>query len=298
MPRMIEREHHPAYRLPHPWEEALAGWDTWLTAAAASAHTRKTRRSQIRAIARRLGAPHPRDVTEADLVREVGAPRYSPEHRRGQRAALIGFYRWCVRAGVVAHNPAEGLPVVRVPLPAARPATDTIWRDLLAAAREPRVILMARLAAEAGLRRAEVAAAHTDDLYDTTGGPELIVHGKGGKQRVVPITVSLADAIRTACPDGGWVFPGAIDGHLSADRVGHLVSALMPPGWSMHKLRHRFATRGYAGTGNLRAVQEALGHASVATTQRYTAVSRDEIRRVAEAAAAAAVSAFSTRAAG
>ncbi|EUA18515.1 phage integrase family protein [Mycobacterium xenopi 3993] len=53
----------------------------------------------------------------------------------------------------------------------------------------------------------------------------------------------------------------------------------------MHKLRHRYATRGYAGTGNLRAVQEALGHASVATTQRYTAVSAREIRAVAEAAA-------------
>jgi site-specific recombinase XerC len=49
-------------------------------------------------------------------------------------------------------------------------------------------------------------------------------------------------------------------------------------------LRHRFASRGYAGTGNLRAVQEALGHASIATTQRYTAVSRDDVRAVSEAA--------------
>jgi site-specific recombinase XerC len=52
----------------------------------------------------------------------------------------------------------------------------------------------------------------------------------------------------------------------------------MPPGWSMHKLRHRFATRGYAGTGDLLAVKEALGHASVATTQLYTAVPRKGVR--------------------
>lgn len=54
---------------------------------------------------------------------------------------------------------------------------------------------------------------------------------------------------------------------------------------AMHKLRHRFGTRGYAGTGNLRAVQEALGHASVATTQRYVAVSARDVRAVSEAAA-------------
>ena len=58
----------------------------------------------------------------------------------------------------------------------------------------------------------------------------------------------------------------------------------MPPGWSAHKLRHRYATRGYAVTRNLRAVQVALGHASVATTQRYTATTEPEVRAVAEAA--------------
>ena len=48
---------------------------------------------------------------------------------------------------------------------------------------------------------------------------------------------------------------------------------------------HRYASRGYAATRDLRAVQEALGHASVATTQRYTAVTRSEVRAVSEAAA-------------
>lgn len=149
---------------------------------------------------------------------------------------------------------------------------------------------MARLAGEAGLRRAEVAQVHTDDLLTDRDGAQLIVHGKGGKQRVVGITSSLADAIHRECPSGGYVFPGQIDGHVSPDYVGKLVSRLMPPGWSIHKLRHRYATRGYAGTHNLRAVQEALGHASVATTQRYTAVSAREIRLVSEAAAWGTVS--------
>jgi integrase len=168
--------------------------------------------------------------------------------------------------------------------PRPRPATDRIWAELLDAA-PPRERLMARLAGEAGLRRAEVALVHRDDLIDELAGPSLIVRGKGGKQRIVPLTSALADAIRRHEGDG-YLFVGQIDGHISPGHVGVLLSRLMPTGWSMHKLRHRYATRGYAGTGNLRAVQEALGHASVATTQRYVAVSSMELRSVSEAAAA------------
>jgi integrase len=142
---------------------------------------------------------------------------------------------------------------------------------------------MALLAGEAGLRRAEVAVVHCNDLLRDDAGWSLIVHGKGGKQRVVPLTDRLAAEIRTYAPRG-YLFPGRIDGHVSPSWVGTVISNLMPPGWTMHKLRHRFATRGYAGTRNLRAVQEALGHASVATTQRYTAVANDEVRSVSEAA--------------
>jgi integrase len=174
---------------------------------------------------------------------------------------------------------------VRAATGSPRPATDEIWRQILATA-DDRTRLMARLACEAGLRRAEVAQVHSDDVVNGIDGAELIIHGKGSKQRVIPITASLAAEIAKAVPLGGFLFPGKIDGHISPDRVGHLVSAVMPKGWSMHKLRHRFATRGYAGTGNLRAVQEALGHASVATTQRYTAVAAREVRAVSEAASA------------
>lgn len=197
---------------------------------------------------------------------------------------LSRFYRWAAARGVVSCDPTVDLPAIRAALGAPRPATDEIWEQLIDAA-DSRTRLMARLAGEAGLRRAEVAQVHTDDLLIDCDGVQLIVHGKGGKQRVIGITSSLADAIRRASPTGGYAFPGQIDGHVSPDYVGKLVSRLMPPGWSMHKLRHRYATRGYAGTRNLRAVQEALGHASVATTQRYTAVSAQEIRLVSEAAA-------------
>jgi site-specific recombinase XerC len=64
-----------------------------------------------------------------------------------------------------------------------------------------------------------------------------------------------------------------------------MVSAVMPDGWSMHKLRHRYATRGLDRTGNLLLVRDALGHASVATTQIYTKIVTEQMRTIADAAA-------------
>jgi site-specific recombinase XerD len=282
--RTVDEIHRLSYSLPVAWESALEGWLTWLIAAGTAAATRKTRRSHIRMVARELGAAHPRDVTGSDLLSILGRPGYSIEHRRGMRSSLGSFYGWCVSSGMLDLDPTLSLPSVRAAVGAPKPATDEMWRQILATADE-RTRLMARLACEAGLRRAEVAQVHSDDLANGIDGAELIVHGKGNKQRVLPITLTLAAEIAKAVPFGGYLFPGQIDGHISPDRVGHLVSKVMPRGWSMHKLRHRFATRGYAGTGSLRAVQEALGHASVATTQRYTAVAAREIRAVAEAAA-------------
>lgn len=276
--------HASSYHLPQPWESALAGWLTWLIASGASLATRRTRRVHVRYIARTLALEHPRDVTTADLLAILGRPDRSQDHRRGMRNSLASFYRWCVSAGVVTDDPTATLPVVRATLGAPKPATDEVWQYVLEHA-DARTLLMARLAAEAGLRRAEVAQVHSDDLIDSIDGPELIVHGKGNKQRVVPISASLATDLRRSCPCGGFVFPGRINGHIGADAVGQLVSRAMPAGYSMHKLRHRFATRAYRGSHNLRAVQTLLGHASVATTERYTAVSTREIRAVAEAAA-------------
>lgn len=281
---MMEGTHTLSYPLPDAWDLAIASWLIWLTAAGTSPATRRTRRAHVRSVAREIAAAHPRDVTPDRLLAILGRFDYSIEHRRGLRASLASFYRCCVDSGIVVDDPTATLPRVRAALGAPRPATDEIWRQILSTA-DKRTRLMARLACEAGLRRAEVACVHSDDLINGIGGAELIVHGKGGKQRVVPITVTLASEMSAAVPFGGFLFPGKINGHISPDRVGHLVSKVMPAGWSMHKLRHRFATRGYAGTGNLRAVQEALGHASVATTQRYTAVAAREIRAVAEAAA-------------
>lgn len=117
-----------------------------------------------------------------------------------------------------------------------------------------------------------------------TIGPQLLIHGKGGKQRIVPISDTLAAAIRAQAPAGGWLFPNGEGSHLTAEWVGELVRGVLPPDWTMHTLRHRFSSRAYRGTRNLRAVQVLLGHESIATTERYTAVDDDELRAAMTAA--------------
>lgn len=269
--------------LPDAWEQAIGGWLIWLGAHGRPATTRRLRRGQVRVVAKRSGTTHPDEITEHDLVRLSATSDWSNDYRKGVRSALIDFYAFCVREGITESNPAEALPTVSGSPPRPRPATDAVWHALLDKA-DPRERIMALLACEAGMRRAEVACCHTDDLIEGREGATLIVHGKGNKQRAVPITDFLAREILAFCPTGGYLFPGQIDGHLSAQYVGKLISDLMPAGWTMHKLRHRFASRSYDGTGNLRAVQEVLGHASVATTQRYTAVGARDLRAVVEAA--------------
>lgn len=272
------------FSLPQPWEDAISGWTLWLRISGKRDATIDLRRDHVRSIARRSRTSHPGEITLSCLVTLCSERPWSPEHRKGVRVSLVSFYDWALQNAVVQDNPAARLPKVKTPPPAPRPAPDDIWLELLAAA-APRERLMARLAAEAGLRRSEVALVAADDLIRDLHGWSLIVHGKGGKQRVVPLNDGLVAEFRAAATRRGYLFPGQVDGHLSARWVGTMISKMMPRGWSMHKLRHRFATLGYSGTGNLRAVQEALGHASVATTQRYTAVSTTDVRSVIDAAA-------------
>ena len=221
--------------------------------------------------------------------------RWSSEHRRSNRSAVRGFFSWAYKAGRVPVYLGDVLPRLPQPKAAPRPASDGAWQAALAAA-DPRTVLMLRLAAEAGMRRAEVAQVSTRDVFIAGGSAQLVVHGKGGKQRLVPISSELAGLIRRGAlghtPETaafgwgsqGWLFPDGDGGHLSPEWVGELVGRVLPQGYTMHALRHRFATRAYRGSRNLRAVQMLMGHESIATTERYTAVDDDEIRAAAACA--------------
>lgn len=275
----LEGHPRPGARKPAPpaWAPAIAAYLQHITGAGYRAATVKLRGEQLSLIARGLGGA-PEHAAAEPLLAWFATRTWSPATRKTHREAAVGFFRWAAETGRIPSDFTADLPGQRLPKPQPRPAPDDVWNQALAGA-EPRVALMLRLAGEAGLRRGEVAAVHSRDVLD---GPCLIVQGKGGKRRAVPLSDDLAAAIRTA---DGWAFPSRKgDGHLTAREVGHLVAKVLPPGWTMHTLRHRFATRAYRGSRNLRAVQQLLGHESVLTTERYTAVDDDEIRAAAAAA--------------
>lgn len=243
------------------------------------------RTAQLGRLAREVGVPDPWRVSGPQLVSwATGYVDWSAETRRSHRTTLRGFYRWGVDQGHLDRSPALALPRVRPSAPNPRPVADAMFAAALMAA-DADERLMLRLAGDLGMRRGEVAQVHTRDVVEDLDGWSLLVHGKGGRERMVPMTRTIAREVR-ARPTG-WVFPGDDGGHLSPRWIGTRVGRLLPDGWTMHKLRHRAGTRWYEqSAGDTFLVQELLGHADPKTTRIYVKVRGDRLRAVVEAAAA------------
>lgn len=256
------------------WPFLIAAWISALAASGAARTTQRTRAAHLCRAARVLGGD-PRSVTGADLVAYVAGQDWARETRRSVTSSLRSFYRWAAAEGHVEVDPARSLPSVSPAPPRPRPAPEAIYRQALAMA-TPRERLILRLAAELGLRRAEIAQVHTRDLRDDLMGWSLLVHGKGDRDRVIPLPAGLALELRRQGP--GWVFPGDDGGHLSPRWVGKLATRVLPGDWTLHTLRHRFATRAYGLERDLLVVQSILGHSSPATTRRYVLVDEERTR--------------------
>ena len=255
--------------------ELVALYDSYCQAAAMSPNTRGLKQSYLR----RFRATHDlRTCTSQEVIDWLSAnPTWKPATRRAARSALTTFFAWMRKMGHRPDDPALDTASVRVPMGAPKPCPEQVLAQAIEKA-DPRARLALLLGAYAGLRRAEIAGLHASmiDLEART----LRVTGKGGKTRVVPMSEALVEELTLAVARGGYLFPNGRGGSLTPTSLGRLVSPLLGTGYSTHALRHRFATRVYQGTHDLRATQELLGHASIATTERYTAVS-DEQRRAA-----------------
>ena len=127
---------------------------------------------------------------------------------------------------------------------------------------------------------------------DVPMGATLRILGKGGKERIVPVISAARDAVesyrRTApfdFPSDAPLFRGVRGGPLSARQVQKVVAAVrmqlgLPASVTPHAMRHSFATHLLNAGGDLRAIQELLGHASLSTTQAYTAVDAARLMEV------------------
>jgi integrase/recombinase XerD len=228
--------------------------------------------------------------------------------------AVRGLHAFALREGLTAADPAHE---VAPPVPARRLpkaiSLDAVERILDAAGSaedpDPRVLrdrALLEFLYGTGARISEVTGLDVDDLDHLAREPSVLLTGKGGKQRYVPVgsyAVRALDAYlvrgrpalaaragrtRQTPGAGPAVFLNARGGRLTRQGAwGVLRSASLRcdiPDVSPHTLRHSFATHLLDGGADIRVVQELLGHASVTTTQVYTLVTVDKLREVYAAA--------------
>lgn len=264
------------------WRDVLDLWMDWLRSASKPETTLYLREYQMRRFAADHASLDPLALTLDQIASWLGAFDWAVETRRSYRAAIRSFYHWAHITGKVLADPAALLPTITPPITYPRPAPEAVFRHALSSAPD-RVLLMLELGGFCGLRRAEIAQVSTVDLEQDLDGWSLRVHGKGRRDRPVPLLPGLAVQLRKM--PSGYLFPGQISGHLSPSYVGKLMSAALPEGWTAHSLRHRFSAKFYENERDIRATQEVLGHASVVTTQRYTPVPSGTLRRAIQSVA-------------
>jgi integrase/recombinase XerC len=280
-----------------------------------SPHTARAYASDLRQFGAHVGGKAPGKL-RADDVRGFLAERHARDSAAslGRRlAALRAFFRFLVREGVLAADPSAGIPAPRVPRRLPRPLAiddcqvlmsppasgasvpraasgasgETSWAELRDAA-------LAELLYGAGLRVGELVALDVRDVDLASG--EVRVMGKGGKERIVPLPAAaraalaawLAPRRRTPGVLGEPLFtalrarrgetPRRLDPRDVRRRLARrALAAGLADRVHPHRLRHSYATHLLDMGADLRAIQELLGHASLSTTQKYTAVSAERL---------------------
>jgi integrase/recombinase XerC len=204
-------------------------------------------------------------------------------------SVVRGFFAWLERSGYATNHAIRTVRTPKIPHAVPKPLSVPEALEVLDVAgddaTEPwigfRDIAVFTLLYGCGLRIAEALSLRRRDAPKADA---MTVLGKGNKERRVPVLPAVREAIDAylaACPyaidPDGPLFLGARGGPLSARMVQRRMQVLrqqlnLPQTATPHALRHSFATHLLAMGGDLRAIQELLGHASLSTTQRYTEV--------------------------
>lgn len=218
-------------------------------------------------------------------------------------SAWRGFFRWLGERGMVPANPCDGIRPPKSPrlLPKALSVDETARLleaveddDALQSARD---LAMFELFYSSGLRLAELVALDGDVLDDVLREGEIRVLGKRNKLRLVPVGRKAREALAAwgavrgelARPDETALFVGVRGARISPRMVESRLARRavllgLPTHVHPHMLRHSFASHVLQSSGDLRAVQEMLGHASIASTQVYTHLDFQHLAKVYDAA--------------
>jgi integrase/recombinase XerD len=228
-------------------------------------------------------------ATEETLRAHWDGVAPSAANRAHVRAALVAFFRFVNAAGWRPDNPALALPKPKQPRRLPRPIPSGDAKKLLdvAEAMGPMMAAMVNVLAYCGLRNAELRGLQWADLE----GPWLRVIGKGNKERMVPVPPPAMLALvrwRNASQSSGQMFHASRseDKPLSHQTLGYLMKELSDTACvevTPHVLRHTYATQMLeVSGGDLRTVQEAMGHARPETTALYTKVNPAKLAETAE----------------
>ncbi|MGN6520897.1 MAG: tyrosine recombinase XerC [Dokdonella sp.] len=236
------------------------------------------------------------DQAQAALAERHRRRGYSPSTLRGIASAWRSFFRWLAREGEVAINPATGLrsPKVKRKLPEVLDTDETAALVELPGD-DPETVrdrALLELLYSSGLRVAELCSVRWRDL--DAGEGSLRVTGKGNKTRIVPVgTQALAALValreQDRCGDDDPLVRGRRGAPLTPNGVrARLRKRAQEQGiWKRvypHLLRHSCASHLLESSGDLRAVQELLGHADIGTTQIYTHLDFQHLAKVYDAA--------------
>lgn len=263
------------------WAEAIAAFLVAQSAGEKATTTIYARRQHLQHLARRVEVG-PWQLDAGHLAEYLDAQEWARETTRSRLTTLEAFYRWAKKRQLVRRNPAKALDKVKAGEPNPNPVPDRVYLAALVRADEDEALWI-DLAAEHGLRRGEIAVIHSRDIVETLLGFDLIVHGKGRKLRRVPLTPAMARALMRR-PEG-FAFPGEVEGHVSARWLGKRVNRLLEGPWTIHKLRHRAATRFWvAGEHDPYAVAELMGWANINMVKVYVRQPETRLRSIVLAA--------------
>ena len=226
----------------------------------------------------------------------LGTQRLAKRSIARKASALRRYFAWARRTGLVDTDPSLGLRAPtgegRLPRvldgrelhellePDAVDERTPLWR-------RHRDDAMLEVLYGSGLRVSELCGLDIDGVDLRRG--VVTVWGKGGKERRVPMSQAAVDAVRSwltkrreveGDQSGSALFLNGRGGRVGTRDVRRVVDERCPSPTHPHALRHTFATHLLDGGADLRIVQELLGHSDVATTQRYTHVSKERLRSV------------------
>jgi integrase/recombinase XerD len=244
---------------------------------------------------------HSRDVslenaTKASLETYTGVLSkrgLAPNTVARKLSSLRQFYHFLFTENIRKDDPASALdtPAQKRSLPKSlsREDVETLLEHAHARG-DVRLTAMLELLYASGLRVSELVTLPSSSLRKAMGKaiPFLIIYGKGGKERIVPLHASAIEAAQayaaTQQKESPWLFPSrGKQGHVTRQRFGQMLKELAlkagldPEIISPHTLRHSFASHLLGGGADLRVIQELLGHSDISTTQIYTKVEQERL---------------------